>query len=294
MASEHTPSCTPSLQSTEAPLAKGIIIADELYFEPAEVLRELKAMDDGTEPPSVLPNKLPINQIILKTALFQPRGLNERHIHELVRAIKAHGTLDPLTVMYIGGATVLLDGHHRVAAYEESKVTDAVPVSYFQGTLEEAVLESGKANSKAKLPMTSSERQEYAWRLVLLGAKYSKKSIREASGVSDGQVANMRRVKKQLGNEAFQARNWWAAYMEYKGKTGDFTGVDEEWIEALANEYADRLSKEFGAKLANNATIAARALEIHFGRRINELAFELQGFVSDDEGDFNNDDNLDF
>tara|TARA_R110002111_G_scaffold158745_1_gene225519 strand:- start:521 stop:700 length:180 start_codon:yes stop_codon:yes gene_type:complete len=32
---------------------------------------------------------------------------------------------------------------------------------------------------------------------------------------------------------------------------------DEEWIEALANEYADRLSKEFGTKLANNTTIAA-------------------------------------
>ncbi|WNK01066.1 ParB/RepB/Spo0J family partition protein [Thalassospiraceae bacterium LMO-JJ14] len=283
MASDQSPSSTPSLKSTEAPQANGYVKEDELYFEPAEVLRELNAMDDGGERPSVLPSKLPISRIILKTVLFQPREINERHIQELRRSIKAHGALDPITVINVGGTNILIDGHHRIAAYVESKVTAAVPVNYFKGTLEEAVLESGKANSKAKLPMTSSERQEYAWRLVLLGATYSKKNIREASGVSDGQVANMRRVKRQLGDAAFQARNWWAAWIAHKGQTDDFTGIDDDWIEAQANEYADRLSKEFGTKLANNTTIAARALEIHFGRRIGELAFELQDYLSDED-----------
>lgn len=256
----------------------------EIFFEPAIVLRELEALDDGTTAPDSVPDRLPIIDIELKTALFQPRGLDERHIQELKRSLKASGDLDPVTVIYLGGKTILLDGHHRVAAYEITDGKTSVPVSFFQGTLKEAVLEAGKANSKAKLPMTSAQRQDYAWRLVLLGEGFSKKQIKEASGVSDGQVANMRRVKRKLGNIAFETSNWWAAWKAYKDQDGNNTSeYDDEWIEAQANEYADRLSKEFGTKLANNVTIAARALEIHFGRRISDLAYELQDFTEDDD-----------
>jgi ParB-like chromosome segregation protein Spo0J len=73
----------------------------------------------------------------------------------LVRAIKARGDVEAVTVIQVGDKAVLIDGHHRVAAYGLAKATSAVPVKYFEGTLEEAVLEAGSANSKAKLPMNN-------------------------------------------------------------------------------------------------------------------------------------------
>jgi ParB-like chromosome segregation protein Spo0J len=225
---------------------------------------------------------LPTSAILQSATLFQPRQIDERHIQELKRAIGIHGDLDPLLVMQVGPHAVLLDGHHRVAAYERAKVMEPVPVRYFEGSLEDAVLEAGRANSKAKLPMTTSQRNDYAWRLVVLGS-FSKRQIREASGVSDGQVGIMRRAAKLLGEAAGEPKGWLQAMKRAKGLETTMTPEDmDEILDAQARQYADRLSREFGTKLANNAELAARALEIHFGRRLPELMGALREYLPED------------
>lgn len=75
-------------------------------------------------------------------------------------------------------------------------------MAYFTGSVEEAVLQAGRANSKAKQPMTNTERQDFAWRLVRLGS-YTRNQVAEAAGVSLRQVATMREVLKELGEDAF-------------------------------------------------------------------------------------------
>jgi len=235
--------------------------------------------------PDELPSELPIGQIKQLPELFQPRARveDERHIQELVRAIKNRGLLDPLLVIQVGREAYLIDGHHRVQAYELAKVTSPVPVVYFKGTVEEAVLEAGRVNTKTKLPMGTKERQDYAWRLVLLGS-YSKAETTEAAGVSDGQVAIMRRVKKALGSEAFTYVSWWHAHRKARGQA-DFEMSDEDrdaWKEALAERYADRIAKACGPQFRNNTEVAAMTLERLFGRRLEELVGDLRGFLPDD------------
>ena len=53
--------------------------------------------------------------------------------------------------------------------------------------------------------------------------------------------------------------------------------------------YADRLSKMFGTKLPGNPEVAARALSIHFGRRLQDLANALRDHLPGPEGDENSD-----
>ena len=173
---------------------------DHEQTDAASLLAKLKAQA-ASKTLGERPARLALGRIKRAAQLFQPRGGEEddRHVNELVRAIKTVHELDPLLVMQIGRDTYLLDGHHRWAAYELAGVHTPVPVQYFEGTVEQAVLEAGRANTKAKLPMVAQERYDFAWRLVLLQA-YSKKEIVEAAAVSDGQVANMRRVYKELGN----------------------------------------------------------------------------------------------
>lgn len=104
-----------------------------------------------------------------------------------------------------------------------------IPVSYFKGTLEEAVLEAGAANSKAKLSITTQERQDYAWRLELFG-RYFKAEIAAAAGVSKSQVAYMRAAKWTLSDEAFSCRSWSQARRLAAGKNAytDMTGDERE------------------------------------------------------------------
>lgn len=249
-------------------------------FEPATILAELEEKAAASTPSNgPLPDHLLISKVVLQSPLFQPRGIFERHVEELRRAIRVSGPLEPLTVIWVGGDAVLIDGHHRHEAYRRERTTKPIPVRAFEGSLREAVLESGQANSKAKLSMTSTERQDYAWRLVLLGS-YSKRQTRLAAGISDGQVATMRRVAKALGDEAAECSSWTMARIRAQGR--EFTPMteeeQEEALKAQANAWADHLARTFGTRLAMNIEITAMAFEVYFGRQLPELVRELNSF----------------
>jgi hypothetical protein len=228
--------------------------------------------------------RLPLANIRRVPALFQARTGEEddRHVAELARAVKTAKTLEPLLVMQIGRQVYLLDGHHRWLAYEQAGICDAVPVTYFEGTVDEAVLAAGRANTRAKLPMIAQERQNFAWRLVLLGS-YSKAQTAEASGVSERQVAVMRQVKKTLGAPAHDYTSWWQARREAHGRDGQMSDEDREvWKEERAADYADRIGKACGPKFRNNAEVAAMALERYFGRRLGDMLGYLRDYFPEE------------
>lgn len=259
---------------------------DKVEFEPSTLLTRLKAKAEAEPIPEVLPDHLPISDIATETALFQPRGLAANHVHDLTRVAKSGRLFDPLVVIQIGGTAYLVDGHHRREAYLNASVTAPVPVAYFSGSIEEAVLEAGRANSKAKQPMTNTERQDFAWRLVRLGT-YTRNQVAEAAGVSVRQVATMREVLKQLGDDAFEHENWWKARSAAAGRESPPFGTDderEEWLEARASDLARRLRKEFSGKLIANPELAARALDIYFGRKLPEVFRELQQYIPEEDG----------
>lgn len=258
---------------------------DELVvFSPKDELEKLREKQTSSPLMSDLPDRLPLNRIRKCEALFQPRQIEEKHISDLVRALKSNKALEPVLVIQVGPSAYLIDGHHRIEAYRSAKITEPVPVRYFEGSLDEAVLEAGRANAKAKLPMDTRQRMNYAWRLVLLG-EHSKAQIVEAACVSDGQIARMRKAKRELGAAAFDCDEWWRVQRRWQEQE-DHQLTDEEQearIELIAQQQADKMAKAFSSKLANNITVAARTLEIYFGRRLPELVTELQGMVPEDD-----------
>lgn len=265
--------------------------ATEASFRPMQELTLLRAKATSTS--AERPPKLPLAALRTYPALFQPRGTDEQHIALLAKAIQSRGSVEPILVLQAGDEAVVIDGHHRRAAYAKAKVRDGIPVTYFDGTVDEALAEAGRANSRTKLPMTNSERLNFAWRLVLMGA-HSKATIVDSASVSNGTVGNMRKVKEALGDAASGHDNWWRAQRAAKGMPSYDESEDEreERLEALAQGYADKLSRALGAKLRNNTEIAARALAIHFGRRLGPLLKDLREHVG--EGDWDEDDGSDF
>jgi ParB-like nuclease domain len=130
-------------------------------------------------PTTPLPTTLRVAEIKQVPEVFQPRGqtLDEHHVQTLVRAIGNHRILDPVLVIQLGQAAYLIDGHHRLEAYAVAGIDVPIPIEHFLGSLEDAILEAGRTNSKAKLPMSQQDRLNFAWRLVRMGS-YSKKNIR--------------------------------------------------------------------------------------------------------------------
>jgi ParB-like chromosome segregation protein Spo0J len=253
-------------------------------FEPAQLLAELVATAAGNGAHR-RPDRLSRDAITVMPELFQPRGMSEKHIGDLIKAIERFGEVEPLTVLPMGATAILVDGHHRLAAYEKAEKVAAIPVRYFEGSPEEAVLEAGNANSRAKLPMTTQERQNYAWRLVLLDT-HSKAKIARAAGVSQAQVAKMRVVRKALGEDAYEFASWWLARNHANGPVEEMGDDDrEQWKQDLADRFADRLVKEFSTKLADRPEVAAMALSTYFGRRLPEVVNELMSFLPEEGGE---------
>ena len=145
-------------------------------FGPARIRAELEALAQSSENSFEDTTTLPLSAIEQRMELFQPRAMEEQHLQDLRRAIKSQGSLEPLTVKRFGNLVVLIDGHHRLEAYKLEKYENEVPVRFFTGTLDDAILESGRANSQAKLVMSVQEKQNRAWQLILLD-QHSKKQI---------------------------------------------------------------------------------------------------------------------
>jgi len=255
--------------------------------DPIAYLESLQSADKSAQV-DPRPDVLSVDEFTICPTIFQPRqpGCDERHVEDLKRAIKQHGALDPVLVLPIDSTHIVIDGHHRLEAYRLSGRVDEIPVWYFDGAIRDAVLEAGRVNSKAQLPMTTQERMNYAWRLVRFSG-FTRKEITQAASVSDGQVSIMRRAAKALGEDADSYPRWLEASHVWKGSSReDFTADEmENWMEAQAQDYADRLSKTFGRKLSNNPELAARALAVHLGRRTADVLHELREFVSEDEAD---------
>lgn len=267
----------------------------ESAYTPLEKLKALEAME-GLPRPKKRPTALSLDVIEEVPEVFQPRTLtlNEKHFGDLTRVLQQGGRpLDPIEVIQLGERVFLTDGHHRIAAYKAANFTKPIPVDYFNGTVREAVIAAGTANSKAKLQMTQEERMNRAWQLVKwdaeadekMGTVFTKVAISVSASVATSTVSNMRSTLKRLGEDAFYCDTWEEARNLDAGRNKK--DMSEEEIEAMlqqqAEDCADRMAKTFSNTLANNPSLAARAFDMYFNTRLGELVEELQQYLPESE-----------
>lgn len=173
-----------------------------------------------------------------------------------------------------------------------------VPVEVFRGELFEAKLEATKRNSKNKLQMTVKDKMNAAWRLVVEGLpakKIKQVEIADMFGITDRAVRNMRKAHEFLlenpevipsapGNtptpydweeptKEQRAEKLRADLMELrwsevrrlvKGQRIERQEDDEEErLRQQAGVMSKRMYHAFGATLAANPEITARALEFY-------------------------------
>ncbi len=103
--------------------------------------------------------------------VFQVRHPNEAdsrgHIADLAAAIRAQGSVDPISVWWSGYEWVCIDGHHRLQAYRDAGAQE-VRVKVEEGSPQAMLLLASAENKKNRLHMGTAERTEAAWRLTCL------------------------------------------------------------------------------------------------------------------------------
>jgi hypothetical protein len=149
---------------------------------------------------------VPPQDIRERLELFQPRRpgwgtrtLETKHVNELAKRIKLKGDMDPVLIVKIGNQWVVVDGHHRLAAYRKLKHTDPIKCQWFAGSARAAMDESLRRNEKTHLRVVQGDKAEAAWARTLMdwdgnSWRTSKKQVVTLTGCSEGVVAHMRRV----------------------------------------------------------------------------------------------------
>lgn len=198
---------------------------------------------------AVLPNTLPLDSLEVLPSIFQvrPRHDSETGISNPIHVdvLAAHllsspkYELDPVTVILVGQRNILIEGHHRLAAYRREK-REAIPVRFFKGSPKQALVESGRDNKKDRLPMGRAERSERAWALVVADIGLTVPQIVEGSGVKERTVKAMRKKRKDILAAGEELPETWASVLYGERES------NPDWFDEQVKDFADRLTKTFG------------------------------------------------
>ena len=253
------------------------------------------AIEHGLPTPVESIEELPAKEILRNDLIFQHRltskWISKRHTEGLLKSLRVSGgkPFPPLTIFWDGAQWVLVDGHHRHEAYiayqnEQQLPTMVVPISIFKGTLDEAIGEALKGNSRDKLLMTSLEKSEGAWRLTL-GTSLSFNEISKSSTRSRSTATNMRRVMKVIlqthSMEELLQLSWVEAQLVLKGIKVK-REFDEDRVTELAQRMANSLLEKFGTTLGRNPEVVFEALCIYDSTLLPAL-MDLYREPDDDE-----------
>lgn len=246
----------------------------------------------GKPAPTEQPRTLELRKVRTAPAVFQHRkphmGDSSAHVRSMAKALST-GTakeLDAVTVWWDGRGWTCIDGHHRLEAYRKSGAEpwQDIPVQVFTGSLEEAIAQAARGNTRSKLPMSASERTRAAWRLTCT-TSLSKAEVVEACGVGDGTVARMRKVRNTLltaGTDSPCDLSWWEAQAKAKGQElPEREEMSDDDKQAKAEDWARAIRKSLPPGFENQVDILALTLETLSPRIPQRLQEEW--WATDDE-----------
>ena len=235
-----------------------------------QVLREAEELPSNAEGLTERNGRkyLPRNTITVLENVFQHRTSaeddydREQHIKQLNAALtrmpEGEKELDAILVTQIDNFWICVDGHHRLVAYAANNIEE-IPVRIFAGSVDEAIETAGAENLKAKLSLNDRDKYNVAWKLSAAQIG-SKKSVVEKSGVSDGTVAKMRRLRKQLIEKGFKPEEM--DYAQAKdanaGKLGERSG--DEWEDHMVEAFENKLKRALGKHVHRNRSFISTAL----------------------------------
>lgn len=193
----------------------------------------------------------------------------QERVEEIARGLDGSNLDEPIHVWWSGKRWIVIEGHHRHAAYLYKQAKEGVkfdiPVTAHPDTpLEEALGMAGRLNSRDKVKISQAEKLNCAWRMVCMGEG----SIRQQSiqsGATTSTISNMRKVKAQLLVRCFPIsfmidEGWEQSRNLANGKTQRDHGPDA--LEAMAHEMKEELKKLNITTILKSPDAFARALEL--------------------------------
>lgn len=262
-----------------------------------KTIADLKADSEKTKPiQGSLRRSLPRGALYVAEDAFQWRGgpkqdrwERENHIYTLATDLRNQRTpLERLTVWQAGDRFYVIDGHHRLGAYDTAKWKKDIPVEVFVGTLDQARLRAIHGNVRDKLRLTPGQKSAAAWRIVKENiGDLSADQVAEATSISRRTAFAMKQVWKELNartdlseeqRERLPSLTWKEARDIRDGIDVDREIDAASWKERKADELADLIRRHnVETALLRDTEVAAMALRMLHDRLPEALIEEWAG-----------------
>ncbi len=238
--------------------------------------------------PKIHRGKLALDQIHAEEAVFQQRdlaclslGLSESHVGNLVEVLtrKPPSELEPIEVWWSGKRWIVIDGHHRLKAYQQVAKRRKgkrilVPAKARHCDFDEALALSLEGNSRDKLQMSAEEKSDAAWRFVCLGdgQGWTKQQISRRANRSVRTIGHMRAVRREIieaiqkgeiegvGIEDLPDMSWHSAKRLLEDES--YSPWDDDRRREEARKMAIKIQKSLGNKPVTSPDIFGLALEM--------------------------------
>jgi len=237
------------------------------FFEARQELRNRidSAKAAGLEHPGnvtvLRPGEISENQLVFQQR--RPSAFDSgQHIKNLMAALKNGRPFDPVCVWWAAGHWFVIDGHHRMQAYRRSNWKKLVPVTVFNGSLDEALARTTSENHKNHLRMDKQQQCDAAWRFVC-GTGLKWEEIMESTGISRRQVFELQAALRDLSGrnydlETLSGLKWKEARSLWKNEPQEKSFDDA--VEAEARAMVGKLQRMTASPLQKAAI--SRALEM--------------------------------
>ncbi len=231
-----------------------------------DILKILEAAWRGSPPDlSALPDKMPLDALEVLPEIFQPRKIEEEDAKQPSRRARASGVvfaehvaklaahlsnpgkeLDPILVLRVGDRNIVVDGHHRTAAYT-LKGRQGIPVRWFHGSPRAAFIEAGRQNFKDTAQSSTATKSQLAWVMVCDDEmEWNRPQIITATTVSEGTVASMRRALAEYKRRGEDPPSQWQDARKGLQKDGDEgDGEQPQRVSQNVTEWTQRLRTHF-------------------------------------------------
>lgn len=251
-------------------------------------------MGEGTDPKPKRPRTLSLDNLTEEPAIFQMRTLGgsldgfDEHVAKLLSRLRQKRPLLPILIWWTGQRWVILDGHHRLAAYHlHAEATGAtakaykVPVKACPAeTLEDAEKAAHEDNAMVRNPVQDVDRKELGWKLTAEDPTRSYGFISERTGFSPSTARDMRKVyhklrEKRWSTTRIKAASWAAARKGAADEKPDINTMDAADFFVLIEREADFLQAGMKAQFGRKWARKPDAFAFMLTRYYPEFTFKM-------------------
>jgi hypothetical protein len=164
---------------------------------------------------------------------FRSGGIDPSHKADLASTIRnTERALDPVILWHVegqpeDGELLLLDGVHRIAAYQAVGWLGPIPAIIVTCNRRAALRAALSGNSRRSLQLTQAERMDAAWRLVResFAPRYTVREIVAAADVSVRTVKYMRDRFRTMHEEGIEITGRWATDRAMPDMSDELAGM---------------------------------------------------------------------